>query len=310
MTSVNTAASLTGKTAIVTGPTGLGFEIARGLAACGAEVVLAGRNPAKGAEAVTALIRASPQARVRFELLDLGDLASIRRFADHLATRPEAVDILVNNAGVMMPPVRQTTADGFELQLGINHLGHFALTARLLPLLRRVDGARIVTISSLAHRRGTIDLDDLQSERRYRPFPVYAQSKLANLLFAFELQRQSDCHGWGLISAAAHPGFARTDLIANGPGRDAWSARIGGLLEHWLSQSAEGGAQPALLAATAADAAAGSYYGPRGMMEFKGSPGPAKTAPLARDAGLARRLWTLSEQLVGLSFSGPAAGTG
>lgn len=292
----------------MTGPTGLGFEIARGLAARGAEVVLAGRNRTKGDAAVTALTLGLPQARVRFEVLDLGELASIGQFAEHMVARQDAIDIMVNNAGVMMPPIRQTTADGFELQFGINHLGHFALTARLLPLLRRAGGARIVTISSLAHRRGRIDLDDLQAQRRYQPFTAYAQSKLANLLFAFELQRQSERHGWGLTSGAAHPGFARTDLIANGPGRDAWSARIGGLFEHWLSQSAEGGAQPALLAATAPDGAAGGYYGPGGLMEFKGSPAPARVAPLARDAGLARRLWTLSEQLVGLSFAGPAAG--
>jgi len=296
----STAPSLAGKTAIITGPTGLGFEIARGLAACGAAIILAGRNPGKGGDAVAAL----PHAQARFELLDLSDLTSIRHFAERMEVQSDAIDILVNNAGVMMPPVRQTTADGFELQFGTNHLGHFALTARLLPLLRRAADARVVTISSLAHMRGKIDIDDLQSEQRYRPFKAYAQSKLANLLFAFELQRQSDRHDWGVSSAAAHPGFARTDLIANGPGRETWSARMGGLLEHRLGQSAEAGAQPALLAATTADSVAGGYYGPRGFMGLKGPPDRARVASIAKDVGLSRQLWAISERLVGLSFAG------
>jgi len=213
------------------------------------------------------------------------------------------VDLLVNNAGVMMPPERRLTADGFELQIGTNHLGHFALTGRLLPLLRRGAAPRVVTVSSGAHNVGRIDFDNLQWERRYSPMAAYGASKLANLMFALELQRRSDAGGWGVTSLAAHPGYARTELIANGPGSGSWMARLGHvLLEPWASQSAADGALPQLFAATSPDAVGGGYYGPSRLMGMVGPPAPARVAQRARDRAAARRLWDVSEQLTGVTF--------
>jgi NAD(P)-dependent dehydrogenase (short-subunit alcohol dehydrogenase family) len=203
----------------------------------------------------------------------------------------------VNNAGVMAPPARRVTADGFELQLGTNHLGHFALTARLLPLLRRAPHPRVVNVSSIAHRQGTIDFKDLQAERRYSAWGRYGQSKLANLLFTFELQRRSDVAGWGLMSIAAHPGFARTELIPNGPGTTSLLSRISMVLFPIMSQSAANGALPSLFAATSPDATGGGYYGPDGFYELKGQVRPAHVARKAKNVALAGALWDASEQL-------------
>jgi len=211
-----------GKLAIVTGTGGLGYETALALAAAGAETIVAGRNETKGRETIRKILALSPRAAVRFEKLDLADLASVAAFAGRMLAADRPIDILVNNAGVMTPPQRQSTVDGFELQFGTNYLGHFAMTARLLPLLRG-NGARVVQVSSGAHRMGgAIHFDDLQWERSYKPWAAYAQSKLAMVLFALELQRRSDANGWGIRSNAAHPGFARTELIANGPGADSF----------------------------------------------------------------------------------------
>ncbi|HLY79010.1 MAG TPA: SDR family NAD(P)-dependent oxidoreductase, partial [Caulobacteraceae bacterium] len=200
----------TGRRAIVTGTGGLGYETALALAAAGASVVLAGRSETKGRGSVVRILNLHPHASIVFEPLDLASLASIAEFADRMAAARTPIDLLVNNAGVMAPPRRETTADGFELQFGTNHLGHFALTGRLLPLLRAGAAPRVTTISSGAHHTGQIRFDDPQWTRRYQPWPAYAQSKLANLLFAFELQRRSDAAGWDLLSDAAHPGYART----------------------------------------------------------------------------------------------------
>jgi NAD(P)-dependent dehydrogenase (short-subunit alcohol dehydrogenase family) len=292
------ARHLVGRTAIVTGTGGLGLEVAQGLAARGAELVIAGRDRAKGDQAVQAVKGRHPGARIRFELLDLADLGSIRSFAERM-TR---ADILVNNAGVMTPPTRRTTADGFELQFGTNHLGHFALTAQLLPLLKASGNARVTSVGSLAHRSGRIDFDNLQAERRYKPFAAYAQSKLACVMFALELRRRSEAQGWGIMSNAAHPGYARTDLIANGPGSDALSSRISRFLEPWISHSAADGAAPLLFAASSPDARGGAYYGPTGVMELKGPVGEAKIVSRARDAEVAHRLWDISGQLTGVHF--------
>ena len=208
-----------GRLAVVTGTGGLGYETALVLAQHGAEVILAGRNEQKGRDAIRKIKAFARGATVRFELLDLADLASITAFANRLAAEDRPVDLLVNNAGVMALPSRRMTVDGFELQFGTNYLGHFALTARLLPLLERGRAARVVEVSSGAHRLGgAIHFADLQWERSYKPWAAYAQSKLAMLMFALELQRRSDQAGWGLMSTAAHPGYARTELIANGPG--------------------------------------------------------------------------------------------
>ena len=292
-----------GRYALVTGTGGLGYETALALAGAGASVLVAGRNAAKGDEALDRIRRAHPAADIAFAPLDLASLASIAAFAERMAAGDRPIDLLVNNAGVMTPPDRRLTADGFELQFGTNHLGHFALTGRLLPLLRRGATPRVVTVSSGAHHVGRIDFDNLQWERRYSPFIAYGASKLANLMFALELQRRSEVAGWGLMSLAAHPGYARTDLIANGPGLDSWMSKIGRtLIEPWASQSAAAGALPQLFAATSPDAVGGGYYGPSRLMELVGPPGPARVAQRARDRATAKRLWEVSEQLTGVDF--------
>ena len=194
-----------GRLAVITGATGgLGYETALALAGAGAEVLVTGRNAEKGRIAIERIKRAVPSANARFESLDLASLASIRAFAASMTANGQPLDLLVNNAGVMDLPTRRLTEDGFEMQFGTNHLSHFALTGLLLPLLRKAQAPRVVNVSSLAHRGGKIDFDNLQGERKYRPWAAYEQSKLANLLFTFELQRRSDAHGWGLMSNAAH----------------------------------------------------------------------------------------------------------
>ena len=289
-----------GRLAIVTGATGgLGLETALALAGAGAEVVLAGRNPLKGDRAERMIRDRHPHADVRFGLADLADLASIAAFADHLLADGRPIDILVNNAGVMALPRRETTADGFERQFGVNYLSHFALTGRLSPLLT-AGRARVVHLSSMAHHGGRIRLDDLNHTRGYRPWPVYQQSKLAMLMFAVELQRRSDAHGWGLTSVAAHPGVANTDLMANGPGGLAgFGAR---LFLPLLTHSAAAGALPSLMAATLPDATPGGYYGPQALGEWRGPPGPARIDPAALDPDVARRLWVESERLTGVRY--------
>lgn len=288
-----------GRLAVVTGTGGLGFECALALARAGGEVILAGRNPAKGAQAVAQIQAAAPGAAIRFETLDLADLASVAAFAARLIGRQEKLDLLLNNAGVMAPPKRQVTKDGFELQFGTNYLGHFALTARLEPLLRRASAPRVVNVASLAHRMGQIQLDDLQWTKAYSPHKAYGQSKLAMLMFALELQRRADAAGWNLLSAAAHPGFARTELIANGPGDGGLPGILARALESVASHSAAEGALPLLMAATSPEAVGGGYYGPTGPLELKGPPGVAKTSRKAKDEAVARRLWAASEQLTG-----------
>ena len=296
---------LSGKLVIVTGATGgLGLETARELAAAGAEVVLAGRNPEKGAKAETAIREKTPHANVRFEQVDLASLASIAAFSDRLLAQGRPIDILINHAGVMALPKRQVTADGFEMQFGTNYLSHFALTGRLLPLLI-ASQARVVQLSSMAHRGGRISLNDLNYEQDYKPWPVYQQSKLAMLMFAIELDRRSQIHGWDLTSVAAHPGFARTDLIANGPaqsGAGGWMMAVGRVLQPLISHSAADGALPTVMAATLPTAKGADYYGPQRLMEMKGPPGLAEIKPQAWDADVAARLWTASEQLTGVSF--------
>jgi len=300
--SISDIPSLRGLTAVVTGAGGLGYETALALARGGAEVVVAGRNPAKGEEALMRIRTAAPQARLAFEQPDLASLASVAGFAERLQLRGGGLDILINNAGVMAPPTRRTTADGLELQFGTNYLGHFALTARLLPLLRQNGRARIVNVSSLAHRRGRLDFADLQAERSYKPFQSYSDSKLAQLVFTQELQRRSDANGWNLLSLAAHPGVATTELIANGQGAGSLMGRIMGLVEPLFSQSAAAGALPTLYAATAPEVRPGGYYGPDGLGEMKGAPKAARLASTVKQPQVAARLWEVSEQLAGVRF--------
>ena len=294
--------SQVGRTAIVTGAGGLGFECALALARAGATVIVAGRNQAKGGEAVSHIGQLVPQALVRFELLDLARLRSIADFASRLSDRHPCVDILLNNAGVMAPPARRLTSDGFELQFGTNFLGHFALTAHLLALLRKATHPRVVNVSSIAAHNGAIHFDDLQAERRYAPMAAYSQSKLANLLFSFELQRRNDTGRWGMSSVAAHPGVSRTELIRNGSG---WFSRVGVasvLLGPVLFQSAAQGALPLLYAATSPEAKAGGYYGPDGFREIRGFPTVARIPLRASDADVAWRLWQVAERLAGVSW--------
>ncbi len=290
-----------GKLAVVTGTGGLGFEDALQLARVGAEVVIAGRSADKGANAVAKIHTAVPSARVRFEALDLASLNSIEAFAARLRDQAGAIDILINNAGVMVPPRRQETRDGFELQLGTNHLGHFALTGRLMPLLRNSTHARVVTVSSIAARNGRIDFDDLNAKTRYRPMPVYSQLKLACLMFALELDRKSRAGVWGIDSLAAHPGIARTDLLHNAPGRSSVIGTVRSLL-WFLFQPAWQGALPTLFAATADAATSGGYYGPDGMGETRGYPAPARIPSQTLDVSARARLWQVSEALTGVSF--------
>jgi NAD(P)-dependent dehydrogenase (short-subunit alcohol dehydrogenase family) len=299
---------LDGKTAVITGATGgLGYETARALAGAGAQVMLTGRNDAKGNDALQRIRGQFPNAGIAYEKLDLADLASVADFAKRFAAAHRSLDLLVNNAGVMALPQRQTTADGFEMQFGTNYLGHYALTAHLLPWLRRGSQPRVVNLSSLTHRRGAIDFDDLQGTRSHSPQKAYSQSKLAMLMFALELQRRSDAGGWGLMSNAAHPGFARTDLIANGPGTGGLLGLLSRLLQPSLSHSAAEGALPTLFAATSPEAKPAGYYGPNGFYELKGPPVPAKIMPQAKDSAAAARLWDVSAALTGVSFDHVAA---
>lgn len=294
---------LTGRRAIVTGASsGLGLETTRALAAHGAEVTLAVRDTDKG-EAVAEAIRAdNPDARLDVRRLDLADLASIDEFAWlWREAHADGLDLLINNAGVMAIPQR-TTADGFEMQFGTNHLGHFALTGRLLDALR--PGSRVVTVSSGAHRMGRMNFDDLMSEQSYRTWSVYGQSKLANLLFMRELATRLATVHRDTLSVAAHPGYAATHLQAVGPemsGR-TWQARMMGVANKVLAQSAQMGALPSLYAATSPDVANGDYVGPGGLGEMRGHPKLVGMSAAAKNEDDARRLWTMSEELTGVHY--------
>lgn len=295
------------RAAVVTGTGGLGFEDALALARAGAEVILAGRNADKGAQAVASIRAQVAGARVSFEALDLASLASIERFAQRLGAQRASLDLLINNAAVMQPPTLQRTEDGFELQLGTNYLGHFALTARLTPLLQKGRDARVVSVSSVAARDGVMRFDDLHFERKYESMAAYSQSKLACLLFAFELQRRSEAARWGVTSIASHPGISRTELLHNAPGRRSPQSVARSVL-WFLFQPAWQGALPTLYAATAAEARGGAYYGPHALSETRGYPTAAKVPPAAADLESAARLWSLSEQLTGVSFAALSSG--
>ncbi|WP_062649396.1 oxidoreductase [Streptomyces maremycinicus] len=294
-----------GRTAVVTGAnSGLGLVTARELARKGARVVLACRSEPRGRAAVRRLRDEVPAAEAELRLLDLGDLASVREFADALPY--DRLDLLVNNAGVMAMPYG-TTADGFETQFGVNHLGHFALTGLLLPALLAARGrspeARIVTVSSMAHLLGNIDPDDLNSERGYRRWIAYGRTKTANLLFTHELARRLAAAGAEVVAAAAHPGYAATNLQTAGPraeGRPV-AERLMALGNRVFAQSAEAGALPALYAATAPGVRPDSFTGPSLAM-WRGAPAPSRRAPWTLDDRAGERLWTASEQLTGVSY--------
>ncbi|MFG1478892.1 oxidoreductase [Xanthobacter sp. V4C-4] len=286
-------ADQSGKCFVITGAnTGLGFEAARVLAARGARIVLACRDAAKAHAAMDRIRTQTPAADLRALAYDQGDLDSIRRAAASLSDEPR-IDALVNNAGVMMPPLTRTK-QGFELQFGVNHLGSFAFTSLLLPRLAETPGARVVVTGSLAHTSGEIDWDDLNAERSYRRWPRYAMSKLANLLFLFELDRRLRAAGSPVAVAGCHPGFATTDLGRHMPGIGLLS-----MLFKPFSNTSAMGAWPTLQAATD-DTPPGTYHGPQGFREIKGASGIAKRAPQATDAAAARRLWDVSIALTGI----------
>lgn len=303
-----TVPELTGKLAVVTGGSdGIGLGLATRLAEAGAELVLPVRNPDKGAAAAEKVRAAVPGAKISIRDADLASLASIRTFADTMRDEGRPVHLLVNNAGVMTPPTRHTTEDGLELQFGTNHIGHVALTAGLLPLLR-AGRARVTTMSSSAARFGRIDWDDLQGERKYAAVRAYNQSKLATLLFGLELDRRSIAAGWGLTSNAAHPGTTLTNLYAAGPnlGRSRPSPHEAVMrrLLRWglFVQDVEAGLLPALYAATSPQARGGRFYGPDGFGQFTGGPTELAVYRSARDQADAARLWTVSAQLAKVEF--------
>jgi NAD(P)-dependent dehydrogenase (short-subunit alcohol dehydrogenase family) len=288
------------RTAIVTGGnSGLGHIVARELARHGARVIIASRDNAKSAEAATAITAAVPSSTVEAAQLDLGNLSSIRAFADRIRAGNDHIDLLINNAGVMAAPHRRT-ADGFELQFGTNHLGHFALTGLLLPLLYGRPDARVVTVSSNNHKSARMNFDDLQGERQYSRWGAYGQSKLANLLFAFELDRRLKAAGWPLISVAAHPGYSATNLQLSGP--PLYERLVLRLSNRLLAQSAEMGSLPLLYAATAPGVQGGTYVGPDGAREMRGYPVLVQASARAYDEEAARRLWDISEQLTELRY--------
>jgi NAD(P)-dependent dehydrogenase (short-subunit alcohol dehydrogenase family) len=293
----------TGKTALVTGAnSGIGYQAALELARHGAHVLLGCRSVPKGQMALAKLRNAAPGASAELVALDMASLASIRAFAAKFAERGVALDILVNNAGVMGLPTRELTVDGFERQFGTNHLGHFALTGLLMPELLKAYAPRVVTVASLAHRNGKIEWDNLQGEREYGPRIAYDASKLANILFAKELERRAKEAGSKLVSIPVHPGVSRTSIIENGMKPTGLKAAVIGLVSALVMQSDEAGALPTLYAATSPDAKGGEYIGPDGFMAIKGSPTVEQPKPQALDEATGKKLWTVSEELTGVVY--------
>jgi NAD(P)-dependent dehydrogenase (short-subunit alcohol dehydrogenase family) len=297
----------TGRRVLITGAnSGIGYHAALELARKDAHVLLASRDRARGEAALARLRMAVPNSSVELVLLDLASLAAIHEFAAQQIERGQPLDLLINNAGVMAPPKRLETADGFELQFGTNVLGHFALTALLLPLLQKAAATpRVVTIASIAHKRGEIDFDDLQAADSYAPMRSYPQSKLANLMLAFELDRRLRAAGSQILSVAAHPGVANTNLFQNGDysATEKTIRRVFGVLIGTFLNTSAQGALPTLYAATASEATSGAYYGPQGFKEMRGGDvGLAQVAPQARDEAAAKKLWHVCEQLTGVNF--------
>lgn len=295
---------LSDRVIVVTGAnSGLGFQTSLALARHGAHVIMACRSEPRAREAVERIEDERVPGRAEPWVLDLASLASIEAFAERLASQHDELHALCNNAGVMAVPHR-TTADGFELQLGTNHLGHYALTGRLLPLLLASEGSRVVTVSSLAHRMGRMDWDDLQSERRYHKWQAYGRSKLANLLFTFELQRRLSAAKVDTIAVACHPGYSSTNLQLVGPelAGSRLQARMMAAANRVAAQSAEMGALPSLHALTAEDVQGGDFIGPGGAMQIWGHPAKVEPSARAKDPAVAAELWAVSQRLTGVRY--------
>jgi NAD(P)-dependent dehydrogenase (short-subunit alcohol dehydrogenase family) len=300
----------TGRLVVITGAnSGTGKEAARRLSAAGANVIMAVRTPAKGEQARAEILAAHSHARLEVRRVDLADLGSVAEFARSLARDGVPIDLLLNNAGVMMPPARMTTADGFELQFGSNFLGPFALTMHLLPLVLTAASPRIVTMASGVANFGRIRFDDPQWTKRYTPMRAYAQSKLADLLFARQLAAVATQRGWTMASIAAHPGYTRTNLQTAGAslGRDKPRRAPGTGLTLLPSQAVDQGTEPMLYAATSRDARNGDYYGPGGFMELVGPTRRARLNRRMRDDAAAARLWTMAEELTGTHLPQPTS---
>lgn len=298
-----------GKIAIVTGAnSGLGYFTAKGLAEKGCKVIMACRNTEKGERARSSLMKTTPGADLHVMQLDLAELASVRNFASEFASQYEKLDLLINNAGLMAIP-RRETADGFEMQFGVNHLGHFALTGLLFGLLKSTGGSRIVTVSSMAHNMGNIRFDDINWEKGYNKWKAYGMSKLANIHFTLEMADRVLARGIEMKVLMAHPGYADSKLIEKGPEMNGsnFLVKAGRLLNKMVAQSTEMGALPTLYAATAPEAVHRAYYGPRRMGGMRGY--PERTFPnkkkLSKD--VQQELWRLSESMTGVSFLGKMA---
>jgi NAD(P)-dependent dehydrogenase (short-subunit alcohol dehydrogenase family) len=296
-----------GKLALITGAnSGVGFHAALELSRAGAAVILACRDRGKADAARTRILAAVPSAELDIAELDLASLASVRSTSEQFIASGRPLDLLINNAGVMALPQRRVTVDGFELQLGTNHFGHFALTGLLLPALLTAPAARIVTVSSIAHRGATLDFGNLNWERVYKAWPAYRRTKLANLLFAFELQRRLEHAHAAAISIAVHPGVSNTNLFQAGPGQGGGLlARIIPIFIALTAQSEAQGSLPTLYAATSPDAHPGRFYGPDGWRQMRGYPVEVRAESQAYDETLAAQLWDVSEKLTGVRFARP-----
>ena len=281
-----------GRLIVITGTGGISYETTLALARAGGEVIVAGRNRSKGESAIKKIQSSVISSNIHFEELDLADLASVEAAAKRMSSKYEKIDVLINNAAVIMGQNRRVTKDGFELHFGTNYLGHFALTAHLMPLLRKGLNPRVVNVCAGAANIGGINFDDLQSEHKYTSMQAYGQSKQANLIFSIELHRRSVAENWGVMSIAAHPGLSRTDLPAYGIGENKMHpvARL-------IAQPAAQGALPILFAATSPEALSGQYYGPGGFSGMRGFPASAKIPSKAKDENTAKRLWETSKRL-------------
>ncbi len=283
-----------GKVVIITGAnSGLGYENAKALAAKGAEIIMAVRDIEKGKNAVNEIYKTYNDANIQVMELDLSDLSSVTEFTENFKLKYNKINILINNAGVMIPPYSKTK-DGFELQIGVNHLGHFALTSQLFDLIKTTDHSRIVNVSSIAHKQGVIDFNDINSEKKYKKMKAYGQSKLANLLFTYELNRRIKKADYSVLSVAAHPGWTHTNLSRHIGFKD--------FISPIFAQKQYMGALPALYAAVAADVKGGDYYGPGGWREIKGYPEKVESNELSHDLQTASELWDLSEEMIKMKF--------